>query len=279
MIGLILFGALAATAQSDPVGSVLDRAGDLLRSRPATSAVSDCPTNGQSLRGSRTPLTCGCPAVARVEYEEDLIRGWGDGVYTDDSNICYVAIHDGRITTSGGRVTVWAAPGQARYGRATRNGIATLDYQDFPGSIRFTPPGTSAREATPVNIPAKSWRAGPVGEDVPVATRVSASVSDCPVDGNPLRGSIAPLTCGCPAVDPRLPANTVWGNRVYTADSSICTAALHDGRITRSGGRVTVWPAPGRAYYGRATRNGIASIDYRDFPASFRFTPPPTRRR
>jgi hypothetical protein len=124
MKNLILFGALALTVQSLPSSAL-------------AGFVAACPDTGSSLRGRTTPLTCGCPAIAPEMVGTSV---WGSKVYTDDSNICLAAIHDGRISLAGGRVNVWAAPGRVRYLSAARNGITSFDYLNFEGSFRFTPP-------------------------------------------------------------------------------------------------------------------------------------------
>lgn len=72
------------------------------------------------------------------------------------------------------------------------------------------------------------------------------------------------------------PANgqlyTVWGTDIYTDDSSICTAAVHAGKITRAaGGVVTILIlGPADVYVG-STRNGVESLDYGQWLGSFSF--------
>ncbi|MEO7658434.1 MAG: LCCL domain-containing protein, partial [Pyrinomonadaceae bacterium] len=67
-------------------------------------------------------------------------------------------------------------------------------------------------------------------------------------------------------------AGVVWGSDVYTADSSICTAAVHDGLITlEEGGKVIIEFVPGRQIYGATTRNGVTSNNYGPFPRSYVF--------
>lgn len=62
----------------------------------------------------------------------------------------------------------------------------------------------------------------------------------------------------------------IWGVDIYTADSSICTAAVHAGVITlETGGPVTVEFRPGRSVYGSTTRNGITSKNFGEYPHSF----------
>ena len=55
----------------------------------------------------------------------------------------------------------------------------------------------------------------------------------------------------------------VWGTRVYTADSSVCAAAVHWGLITvADGGTVTIEVRPGRDSYRGTRRNGVVSMDW-----------------
>jgi hypothetical protein len=311
MYRLLLLGALAAGAQNGPtIGEEMARRLGEVHGRHALSApVKDCPDIGRSLRGNSGPVTCGCPAIARDMLGTSV---WGNQVYTDDSNICLAAIHDGRVTTSGGRVTVWSVPGQAQYESATRNGITSWDYQDFDGSIQFSPPSTKRIKVRPA--PADGPReVAPVGEDVPTRRRsgpaeaepvdldgdrrpdlletptamggpfspipsTGGAVAACPDTGQSLRGMTAPIQCFCPAIASDMLGTSVWGNAIYTDDSNICLAAIHDGRVTLSGGKVWVWADRGRKRYSSASRNGITSIAYLNFEGSIRFTPPPTRR-
>jgi hypothetical protein len=75
------------------------------------------------------------------------------------------------------------------------------------------------------------------------------------------------LRFNCP---PNGTARNVWGVDVYTDDSSICTAAVHAGKITLAGGgHVTIELRPGQAVYRGSTRNGITSLDYDAWDASF----------
>ncbi|MFL6373951.1 MAG: LCCL domain-containing protein [Pyrinomonadaceae bacterium] len=67
-------------------------------------------------------------------------------------------------------------------------------------------------------------------------------------------------------------AGAVWGSDVYTADSSVCTAAVHAGKITlEKGGIVTIEFTPGRSTYGATTRNGITTNNFGQYDHSFVF--------
>ena len=76
-------------------------------------------------------------------------------------------------------------------------------------------------------------------------------------------------------------ARRIWGTDVYTDDSSICTAAVHAGRISfASGGTVTIEMRPGQSSYtGSRGDRDIESSSYGSWAASFVFAgvagPPP----
>lgn len=60
------------------------------------------------------------------------------------------------------------------------------------------------------------------------------------------------------------------GTDVYTDDSSVCTAAVHAGWITReAGGIVRVLVRPGQPAYDGSLRNGILSESYGAWAGSF----------
>ena len=64
--------------------------------------------------------------------------------------------------------------------------------------------------------------------------------------------------------------DTVWGTDVYTDDSSICTAGVHAGKITRAaGGIVTIEIRPAQDAYAGSTRNGVTTSSYGSWGGSF----------
>jgi hypothetical protein len=84
------------------------------------------------------------------------------------------------------------------------------------------------------------------------------------------RGSVGqPVSFRCP---PGGAPRNVWGTDIYTDDSSVCTAAVHAGRITvADGGVVTFEMRPGLGAYSAAVRNGIESSAYEAWQWSFVF--------
>jgi hypothetical protein len=71
----------------------------------------------------------------------------------------------------------------------------------------------------------------------------------------------------------------VTGTRVYTADSSICNAAVHCGVLNpEGGGPVMIEVRPGRDHYRGTRRHGITSYSLPEpWSASFVFVTPPSR--
>lgn len=161
---------------------------------------------------------------------------WGSGIYTDDSSICVAAQHAGVIGADGGIVTVEAVAGQDAYQGTTNNGITTSNYGSWSGSFQFASGG-------------------------------GASLI-CPDDFTAQRGTSALLTCQC---TPESFGGSVWGSDPYTDDSSVCQAALHAGRVTASGGVVTVRPLPGEPSYPGSSRNGVTSADWGPWDGGFTF--------
>jgi hypothetical protein len=77
------------------------------------------------------------------------------------------------------------------------------------------------------------------------------------------------FTYACP---PNGTPTRLWGTDVYTDDSSICTAAVHSGRILpMTGGTVTIEIRPGQPSYMGTGRNGILSESYPAWTGSFIF--------
>lgn len=175
---------------------------------------------------------------------------WGSGPYTDDSSICSAAVHAGRIQqATGGPVTVFVHPGRSGYTGNESNGVRTSNFGAYPGSFSFdavAPPEVAA----PAGSEAITWSAS--------ATRFRSQ-----------NGTTHQLFC-----PPGGSAGSVWGSGPYTDDSSICTAAVHAGRIQfATGGVVTARIVPGLARYAGSARNGVTTNNYARFPGSFVLLP------
>jgi hypothetical protein len=172
---------------------------------------------------------------------------WGSDIYTDDSSICTAAVHSGLITLQqGGTITIELRPGRGIYGASERNGVTTSSYGSWPHSFVFKTPNTEAL----VNA---------ADQATPVLWNSSAAIAGFEV-GKTLKFS-------CPAGGKE---SNVWGTDTYTLDSSICTAAVHAGKIQLdAGGLVTLEMRPGEPSYRGSERNGIKTNDYGQYGSSF----------
>nr|XP_039262351.1 uncharacterized protein LOC120338417 isoform X3 [Styela clava] len=183
-------------------------------------------------------FTVVCPSGC----DSHVSRLWGSATYTDDSYICAAAIHDGVIeANSGGQVNVWKSDGRSNYSGTSTNGITSKSYGSWSGSFQFTEPKV---------------------------VQVSDTVQ-CTTQANTYNKNHFTVICpgGCESNTFRL-----WGNEIYTDDSYICAAAIHNGVIEADeGGKVQVWKMDGRSSYLGTTRNGVTSKSYGAWSGSFKF--------
>ncbi len=137
-------------------------------------------------------------------------------------------------------------------------------------------------QAGPTPVPAPAPTAAPPAPPATPPPAPAINDSDVPAGGdggtNPWaetavshRGSAgATFTQDCPAGGTLGP---VWGTDVYSDDSSICSAAVHAGRIiVGSGGPVLVFVQPARATYVGSARHGVTSLSRAASPGSFSFS-------
>ncbi|HQR05346.1 MAG TPA: sigma-70 family RNA polymerase sigma factor [Gemmatales bacterium] len=62
---------------------------------------------------------------------------WGDGIYTDDSDLATAAVHAGLLQPGQtGLIKVTIMPGRETYTSATHHGVTSAGFQVFPGSMR-----------------------------------------------------------------------------------------------------------------------------------------------
>ncbi len=65
----------------------------------------------------------------------------------------------------------------------------------------------------------------------------------------------------------------VWGSGTYTDDSTLCTAAIHAGSASRTGGTFLVTFVPGLPSYSSSTRHGVTTTSYGAWSGSFTTSP------
>jgi len=121
-----------------------------------------------------------------------------------------------------------------------------------------------------------STRLGPVGPVAPAPDQPAELAAGGPIEAGCSfnaaeikrdMGDTVQILCpaGCAST------GATWGSEVYTADSTICRAAIHAGATPASGGMVTVHLEPGRPAYRGSSRHGVDSSDYGSYRASYRF--------
>lgn len=114
--------------------------------------------------------------------------------------------------------------------------------------------GTGGGSASTYDAGPSLWDGGTVldggtwGWGPPTYT-AAAYLGQTPPDGARLSG-----VCNSPGV-----LWTAWGTGIYDLSSSLCTAAFHAGRVTLSGGPITIEVRPGPSEFRSTTANGFTS--------------------
>jgi hypothetical protein len=119
------------SAGSVPAGSAGVRPYATLPTSSETAASADwntIPTMYRGRNGLRVRFDC------PIDGTNGSVSG--TDIYTDDSSVCYSALHFGRIgAAAGGPVVIEIRAGRSSYQGTTRNGIISLGYGAFEGSF------------------------------------------------------------------------------------------------------------------------------------------------
>lgn len=167
-------------------------------------------------------------------------RIWGDGVYTDDSNLATAAVHAGVLEAGQeGVVTVKLLPGQSSYPSVTKNGVTSIAYGNWGYSYQFIGSSTPPEDV--------------ILTDPGTLTGFRGKINQT------LKFRVTGTTTG-----------RIWGDIIYTDDSNLATAAVHAGAL-RPGeqGVVTVKILAGQNSYPSVSRNGVNSISYGSYAGSY----------
>lgn len=172
---------------------------------------------------------------------------WGTGVYSADSMLAAAAVHGGFLKPGQrGIVQVSILPAQTAYKGSTANGVTSADWTYHPASFRIT------RLVNVADVNAPSSETAPTH-----AGSLAAYVNQI---GKTLVFEVVGASNG-----------SCWGTDIYTADSDLGTAAVHAGVLkVNERGRVRVNILAGQNSYAGAARNGVTSLSYASFPASYR---------
>ena len=223
----------APAAEKGPLGS--SSAGAPMRPMMRTLT---CVASGATLYG-------GLGEAEQLNCPAGCARGkvFGTGIYSDDSHVCAAAIHAGVVPPGGGMFTAFIAPGQETYLGSKRHGVTSRKK------------GAASRSFV-IGKATERWGLRPPGGCEQDATSLA---------GGP--GSRHSITCpaGCTG-------GAVWGTTTYTADSAICTAAIHAGFLAPDvGGTVKIVLKKGMPGYTGTTRNGISSSRWDAYGSSYSF--------
>ena len=176
---------------------------------------------------------------------------WGTDQYTTASSVCSAAVHAGLITLEdGGAIAIRMMPGAAAVA-SDRNGIVTSSHPATAGSFSFTNPRDFVADVLPT-----AFGELPLHPVTWATTAVSSWRQP---------SSIEAYYCPAGIDEP------VWGNGVYSQESSLCSAAVHAGQITLTGGPIVVQRLPGQGFYAGSVANGIRTGDRASSGGSFRF--------
>jgi hypothetical protein len=171
---------------------------------------------------------------------------WGDGIYSDDSPLGVAAVHAGVLVPGQiGEVTLVITGPQASFAGSTRNGVVSTSYGNHVGSYQIL----SGRSGMPAIAPT------PVVQDDPGSLTLFRN------NGGVHQFRVTGATDGA-----------VWGDGIYTDDSSLATAAVHAGVLAPGqSGLVTVEILGPADSFTSATRNGVTSRNWGSHGGTFRF--------
>ncbi|CAK8681780.1 unnamed protein product [Clavelina lepadiformis] len=144
----------------------------------------------------RDPGNLTCPSG----YANTTGDVWGSGIYTHDFAVCRAAIHDGRIADHGGSVTFYRQLGQSSYLGTQGNSVTSKPSGYWKTSFSFATELTEAPDCTTT------------ADEPMFYTQSSSKIFSPPSSADS--------------------ASNVWGIFVHASVSSICKAAIHDGRIS-----------------------------------------------
>lgn len=292
--------AMAAAAQARGATEQAQALHDAIQKiQPATSPLPD-PGNLMQFRGQigRTYLF----------HTKGASTGtiWGAGIYTDDSPLAVAAVHAGVLKDGqDGVVRVTIQPGLPAYEGNLQNNLQSNPYGPFPGSYTVGPcdgnngameprttfgpplpgdprpapilspayPGapTAPTQPGPAPVPTPALPGSPAAPTGPERPQASDHAPGVPEgDGNDrLRPNIS-IGASYTTEIIGATAGTVWGDGVYTSDSSLSTAAVHCGAV-RVGEKasLTVTVLPGQDHYEGVSRNGVLSQPWQSWQSSF----------
>lgn len=133
-----------------------------------------------------------------------------------------------------------------------RGGLMT----DFTITLRneaLTKPSCMNSNAVPTSTPAPQE---------PTGTSCPANASGYAVGQT--------ISCACKSTN-MAAGGAIYGTSNYTADSNLCKAAQHAGKITSAGGGIVAYVTSGHSSYAASSQHGVTSVAWGSYGASFNF--------
>ena len=168
---------------------------------------------------------------------------YGTYIYSFDSPACIAAIHAGVLKTGeSGKLLIRALPGFPFY-------QGTMQYEIQSTSIDKSDYSFSVEQAPPV---------------IQIDCKETASIPQ-------FAGTLGmKFLVRCPENCSKIPHN-VFGNNLYSGDSSICQSAIHAGALNDRGGEVQFMIEPGQKLYFGIRAFGIDSKERDSYVKSIKF--------
>lgn len=195
-----------------------------------TGTTLDCKTTltdkmfeGETGKQFRVQCPTGCFKVKAVVI--------GTMIYTEDSSICKSAIHSGiGSKDKPSEFILVIANGEALYEGSLQNAISSASSKDGSRSFIFK----KAKQLTEIDC---TTTAQDELFEGPAGTKYSVKcMADCS----------------------KIVIN-VFGDTVYSADSSICQSAIHFGVLSDKGGELELQIEQGQKQYKKQYKNGVES--------------------
>ncbi|CAM2730288.1 unnamed protein product, partial [Rotaria socialis] len=158
---------------------------------------------------------------------------YGTDIYGDQSNLAAAAVHSGVLSVGQTRIIiVTILAGQKSYVGSSRNNIASLPLGGWNGSFSLF------QLTSPKNLVDYRCQAGRV---IPFL----------------VTGGVWSL---------------VWGTGIYTDNSELSAAAVHNGVVINGKTNIVIVNIlPGKSYYNSSTQNGITSYSNGNWAGSYSF--------
>jgi hypothetical protein len=213
---------------------------------PLTQAPEVNPYNSPSCSGNCMENVC----AAQSGELELLVTGslsgsvWGTATYTTDSSVGAAAVHAGKLSPGVTKTLKIDCSGEASdFPGSSSNGVTSQSFSGAFRSFRFSD--------TPVNPPT-----------IRVCFNDPCAMNQCFAPGIVLYLQVTGSTHG-----------SIWGDNIYTDDTSVAVAAVHTGILAEGQtGTVVVSCAGAQTSFSSSERNGIASASYGPWLGSYTLT-------